>query len=305
MDSRYSTPDGQCRTPRSAASGVPLTLQEAYAYCLDLARHHCENFPVASRMLPGALRKPVAVIYAFARHGDNLADEGQMTPAERLCELASLEARLDLLKVGALVNDPLFLSLKDVIERHRLPLQPFYDLLQAFRMDVRKKRYAHFGELMEYCRYSANPIGRLLLFLFGVSNPRHRSYADALTSAVQIIDHVHDMGEDYEKRGRIYLPQEDMDRLGVSEEHIRDRRSDEALHNLVALQLNRAEHLLETAAPLCRTLKGRIGLETRLIYFGAKRMLHLLRRRADPFDTLRLNQRDWGWIAWKALWRFS
>ncbi|MBU2478542.1 MAG: squalene/phytoene synthase family protein, partial [Gammaproteobacteria bacterium] len=142
-------------------------LAQAYAECQALARRHYENFPVGSWLLPRAMRRPVTVIYAFARTADDLADEGDLAPAERLAGLQKLTDMLDGIAAGTAQNDFIGRALVDVISRHQLPLQLFHDLLDAFRQDVTKTRYDNFGEIMDYCRRSANPIGRLLLQLHG------------------------------------------------------------------------------------------------------------------------------------------
>ena len=137
------------------------TLQNAYAECLNMASSHYENFPVASRLLPKHLRKPIAVVYAFARRADDFADEGDLSNDERIQALNDFGDKLDKLERGELVDDSTFIALADVIKQNELPVSLFHDLLTAFKMDVSKTRYANFGEVMEYCRYSANPVGRL------------------------------------------------------------------------------------------------------------------------------------------------
>lgn len=281
------------------------TLGRAYRQCLDRARRHYENFPVASRLLPARLRAPVAAIYAFARMADDIADEGDLDAATRLRLLDDCARRLDSLDDPATAgDDPVFLALADTIQRHRLPVNLLHDLLRAFRMDVTKKRYASFEELMSYCRYSANPIGRLLLRLYGRDGEDDLSRSDALCSALQLINFLQDMAQDYAENGRIYLPQDDMARCGVTERTIAERRTDAAMRALVALQLERIRVLLARGAPLAWRLPGRLGLELRLTLFGAVRVVHkLASERGDVFRRPRLGPHDWLWMAWRAVGR--
>jgi len=155
-------------------------LERAYADCLATARSHYENFPVASWLLPRALRRPVAVIYAFARQADDIADEGDLAPEGRLARLAGFDQLLDGIAAGTPQTTSLGLALADVVGRHRLPIGSFRDLLSAFRQDVTCTRYADFGEVMDYCRRSANPIGRLLLHLLGRTDARDLACSDAI-----------------------------------------------------------------------------------------------------------------------------
>lgn len=277
-------------------------LRQAYAECLAMARSHYENFPVASWLLPRVLRRPVAVIYAFARSADDLADEGELTPEARLAGLGELAALLDTIAAGdPQDNSALGRALADTVQRHRLPLAPFHDLLSAFRQDVIIARYADFGVLMDYCRRSANPVGRLLLQLVGDTDTRHQAYSDALCSALQLINFYQDIHQDYVERGRIYLPQDEMRRFGVTEAHLRDRVSDVAMRRLMHLQYDRALRLLQSGAPLAKHLHGRFGYELRLTVLGARRVLSQLMRNDDLFARPRLRPADWGWILWHAL----
>lgn len=277
-------------------------LERAYADCLALARAHYENFPVASWLLPRALRRPVAVIYAFARQADDLADEGELAPEARLAGLDALDALLDGIAAGAPQTTALGLALADVIRRHRLPLELFRDLLSAFRQDVTEKRYAHFGEVMDYCRRSANPIGRLLLHLLERTDAHDLACSDGICSALQLINFYQDLAQDYAEHGRIYIPQDELQRFGVDEEHFRARRTDFAMQRLMQHQYDRAFRMLRAGAPLAKRLPGRFGFELRMTVLGGRRILEYLdRNRADVFARPRLTRRDWLKIAWQAL----
>ena len=172
-----------------------------------MAVDHYENFPVASILLPPALREPVAAIYWFARNADDFADEGDLSPEQRRTLLAEYQAELDAIERDEPTRHPVFVRLRPVIAHYQLPLQLFRDLLDAFIQDIDKTRYVDFAELMDYCRRSADPVGRLLLHLFGAATARNLVRSDAICSALQLINHWQDVGIDAAKgdRGRIYL----------------------------------------------------------------------------------------------------
>jgi squalene synthase HpnC len=282
----------------------PAQLQEAYRHCLDLAHRHYENFPVASHALPAALRGPVAAVYAFARTADDYADEGDHAPEERLARLRDYGRRLDAMAAGDPGDDPVFIALADACRRYHLPLALFHDLLDAFRQDVTKKRYADFAEVLDYCRRSANPVGRLLLHLYGETDAGKLARSDAICSALQLINFLQDIGQDYRESGRLYLPQADMRDCGVTEAHIAQGCTDPAMLRLIECQVDRIRVLFDTGAPLGRELPGRLGLELRLILCSARRVLdRLAAERADVFRRPRLTKKDWAGIMWEAVTR--
>jgi len=287
------------RSPADAA----IRLQDAYDYCIALTRVHYDDLPIASRLLPKHLRRRVAAICSFAHTAHHLADDPQLNASERLMRLAGYEAKMDIIKAGGSLQEPVFLALADVIAQHALPLNALYDLLTAARLSIAKKRYANFAELIEYCRYAANPIGRLLLSLYRGAAPRNMSHADAVCSGLQIISLLRNLGSDYHDRGRIYLPQDEMARFGVSEAHFDEERCDEGLNRLIELQLSRAQRLLQAGAPLGYALKGRAGLEMRLLILAGARLLQHLRERTNPFVRPRLSRRDWIWMLGHAMLR--
>jgi squalene synthase HpnC len=244
---------------------------------------HYENFPVASWLLPAALRAPVAVIYRFARSADDFADEGDLPAAERLARLDEYRAQLRRIEAGEPPRAPLFVELEDVARRHGLPLPLFHDLLDAFTQDVVKHRYASFAELLDYCRRSADPVGRLLLHLFGAATPANLRDSDAICSGLQLVNFWQDVALDY-ARGRVYLPQDEMARFGVTEAHVAEGRCDDAWRALVAFQVERTRAMLESGAPLGRRLGGRTGLEIRATVRGGLRILEkLTAARGDVF----------------------
>jgi squalene synthase HpnC len=240
-----------------------------------MAVDHYENFPVASILLPRRLRRPVEIIYHFARQADDFADEGDIPHAERLAKLDAFRAELNRIGAGEAPQTALFHDVAKIVQQYRLPLQLFHDLLDAFTQDVTKKRYANFEEVMDYCRRSANPVGRLMLHLYDEASPQNLAYSDSICTALQIINFWQDVKKDY-AIGRVYLPQDEMARFGVSEEHIAQERPDEAWRNLMRFQVERAFDMMTKGAPLGSILTGRIGLEMRMIIAGGNRILHKL-----------------------------
>jgi squalene synthase HpnC len=279
----------------------PPHIRQAYAHCLRLARSHYENFPVASWLLPRRLRRPVAAIYAFARRADDWADEGDYSSEQRLAALDAMGATLRDIARGEPGEDPVFIALADSIRRHDLPLEPFHDLLDAFRQDVTQRRYADFGELMQYCRRSANPVGRLLLHLYRAAEPRNLAYSDAICSALQLTNFLQDLHQDYAENDRVYLPRDELRRFGVEESQLGRRENSPALQQLVRFQAQRAMQLLHSGAPLGRRLGGRAGFELRMIILGGNRILQYVQRGQDPFSRPRLGRRDRLRMVWGAL----
>jgi phytoene synthase len=271
----------------------------------DQYASHYENFPVASILLPARLRPAIAAIYAFARSADDFADEGDLPAAERLRLLAGYQSELDRIEREEPTSHPIFLRLRPHIAAHRLPLALFRDLLDAFVQDVTKDRYADFAELMDYCRRSADPVGRLLLHLFGAATPENLKRSDAICSALQLINHWQDVGIDLGKgaNGRIYLPQDEMTRFNVGAGDLRRRAASADFRALMKFQADRARALMLEGAPLGRALPGRIGLEIRAIVAGGLAIL-------DEIETVdydvfarrpALGALDWPRILWKAL----
>jgi squalene synthase HpnC len=275
--------------------------RQGYHWCRGLAQSHYENFPVASRLLPGRLRDPVAAIYAFARTADDIADEGDVCRELRLHRLNEMEMALDAVETGGTNNSPLFQALADTINRYRLPADLFRDLLSAFRQDVSKTRYTDFDEIMDYCRRSANPVGRLMLYLTGQVSEGKLLMSDAVCSALQLINFMQDIDLDYRENHRIYIPQDEMQRFAVSEEDIGQRRNSLRFKQLIHFQIQRAAELLRSGSPLGRQTRGRFGLELRAIILGGSRILEKLRKQDDLFDRPRLNSADRMRIIWGAI----
>lgn len=255
---------------------------------------HYENFPVASILMPKRLRKPVAAIYHFARAADDIADEGDLPNEERLRLLDEFRAELARIANNETPLTPLFQNLATEVHQHALPMQPLSDLLDAFSQDVLKKRYANFADLLDYCRRSANPVGNLLLHLYGEATPVNIAYSDAICTSLQIINFWQDVARDY-AIGRIYLPLDELAQYGVSEEQIAQGICDDAWRALMKFQVDRARAMMLTGKPLGSILTGRIGLEMRMIIAGGLRILSKLE--SAQYDMFRhrpvLKPFDW------------
>ncbi len=274
-------------------------LAESYAHCLDIARNHYENFPVASRFLHKNLRAPISVVYAFARNADDFADEGELSPSQRLAYLDNYSSELQKIELNEASHEPVFIALKDVINRYHIPLLLFHDLLQAFRTDVSKKRYQTFSDLLDYCRLSANPVGRILLYIHQsqsastIVTDRNLVSSDAVCTGLQLINFFQDIAQDYTENRRIYLPLEDMQRFNVAESDLARKINDFNTQALMKFQLQRARTIYQQGKPLCRNLSGRFGFEIRMIYAAGDRVLHKLElHTADIYARPRLNYAD-------------
>ncbi len=263
---------------------------------------HYENFPVASILLPRRLRPAVEAIYAFARSADDLADEGDATPEQRLAALGAYEDALGRIERGEGGHDPMFARLAEAIERHQLPLRPFYDLLSAFKQDVVVSRYATYNSLLDYCARSANPVGLLMLHLYGAADEDNIRDSDAICSALQIINFLQDVAID-EHKERIYLPMEDLARYALSPAHLARPDNKAKWRAMMKFQVDRARALMLQGAPLACRMKGRIGLELRMVVQGGLRILEAIEE--VDYDVFlrrpKLEKRDWFKVFWRAL----
>jgi squalene synthase HpnC len=253
-------------------------------------------------LLPGRLRRPVGIIYAFARAADDFADEGDLDDATRLAQLDGFRKELDNLAAGNASANPLFQQIAEIVAYYQLPLQPFYDLLDAFSQDVVKKRYADFGELMDYCRRSANPVGELLLHLYDAATPKNLAYSNAICSSLQLINFLQDIAIDFKEKNRIYLPLDEMARYGISEIHLERGMAVGMWNPFMLFQIERARKLLHSGTPLGKILPGRIALELRMIILGGETILRKLHKNSDIFNERPvLKWQDWLAMLWRAL----
>ncbi|MBG6071139.1 MULTISPECIES: squalene synthase HpnC [unclassified Polaromonas] len=267
---------------------------------------HYENFPVATVLCPPHLRPAIAAIYWFARIADDIADEGDALPQTRLDDLAAYRADLMATAAG-LPPSPrwaeVFGQLGPVIRQFDLPVPLLADLLSAFEQDVVKQRYASQAELLDYCRRSANPVGRLLLHLYGVNDAKSLAQSDCICSALQLINFWQDLGEDI-ARGRIYLPAVSWAANGVDEAQLLRLESHQNTLNLIADNARQAGAMMRKGSKLVKKVPGRGGWELRLVVQGGLRILEKIE--AQGFDTLRRRPKLGAWdvvvMGWRALW---
>lgn len=269
------------------------TIADAYDQCTKLARAHYENFPVG-RLVPKEMQPHVHAVYAFARYADDLADEGYagsakaegkqdvMTPEQRLAALDDWERQLCSPR-GTPGLHFIFIAVHETIHQLNLPLSLFTDLLSAFKQDVVKRRYADFPEVLDYCRRSANPVGRLVLLLHGIRDEALHQLADHICTGLQLANFWQDVGVDLEK-DRIYLPENDRAQFAVTEEALFARRTDDNYRKLLAFQVARTQEIFDQGAPLTKRLKGLLRVEIRLTWLGGTTILRKIE--ALKFDTL-------------------
>lgn len=266
---------------------------------------HYENFPVASVLCPPAMRPAVRAIYGYARTADDIADEGSATPAERLADLAEYRADLAAVLAGAAPSARwrgVFDALKPAIDQHRLPVHLLTDLLSAFEQDVVQQRYLDRAQLLDYCRRSANPVGRLLLHLYGVDDAVSLRQSDAICSALQLANFWQDLSVDT-VRGRLYVPLADCVAAGVSPDALMAHEDGPQPRALLAEMVGWARSMMLDGAPLATRLKGRIGFELRLVVQGGLRILEQIER--GGHDALRrrpqIGAADAPLLLWRAL----
>jgi len=267
---------------------------------------HYENFPVASVLCPPALRPAIAAIYHFARTADDLADEGEAPAEQRLDDLAAYRADLEAVVAGRPASArwaPVFAALRAALHQHALPSALLADLLSAFEQDVVKQRYADRPELLDYCRRSANPIGRLLLHLYGVDDATSLRQSDSICTALQLANFWQDLGVDA-RRGRLYVPATDSIRHGVSPDQLLARNDSPAVHALVAELVDWTYDLMGTGAPLSMAIPGRAGWELRLVVQGGLRILEKTRQIgcSTLLQRPKLRAYDVPLLLWRAVW---
>ncbi len=246
-------------------------MHDAYIYCADVTRKHYENFPVASLFLPKEKRRHISAIYAFARAADDFADEGTMPNDERLEMLSMWQSNLENCYEG-IADNPVFIALGQTVRELQIPKYLFIDLLTAFRQDVVKRRYESFDELLDYCKNSANPVGRLVLLIFGYNNDVLFRYSDYICTALQLTNFWQDIDVD-RKKNRIYIPFEDLERFDYSENDLFARRVSEDFCKMMQMQVERTRALFREGFPLTQCVKRDLRLELSLTWFGGYRIL--------------------------------
>jgi phytoene synthase len=292
-----------------------VTVEEAYAACDRIARQHYENFPVASLLLPASMRPHIAAIYAFARAADDFADEDDRTPAERLALLSEWEARLGAsVASGSGVEaraqrltpsphaDPVFLALGHTIRAHNLPVGLFEDLISAFRQDVGTNRYATWAEVLDYCRRSANPVGRLVLRVAGHADDRLDRASDAVCTALQLTNFWQDLERDWQK-GRLYVPRDVCDRFGAREADLDAHAISPSWRAALSEVAGRTRRLYDEGRAVCDGPSGRLRYELRLTWLGGRRILDRLEQNGFDVFSARptLGKSDVPTLLWNAV----
>jgi hydroxysqualene synthase len=261
----------------------------AYARCLEIARGHYENFPVASRLLPRAMRPHIAAIYAFARTADDFADEGNRPDDERLALLDDWRDRLHRAAAGDFVADDfdaaaIFRALAVTMRRYQLELDLFDDLLSAFRQDVLVKRYEEWDDVLDYCRRSANPVGRLVLRLAGYRDARLDDLSDAVCTALQLTNFWQDLGIDW-RRGRLYVPLTVVRAAAADEGDLDREQVTPEWRTALASAAGTTRTLFDQGRPIADAVRGRLKWELRATWLGGVRILERLE--AAGFDIFR------------------
>jgi len=255
--------------------GRVYTPDEARRYTERIARTHYENFTVVSWFLPRELRQDMFNVYAYCRWSDDLGDE-IADPVLAAQALAWWRRELEACYRGE-PRHPVFVALWETVRRFEIPPEPFHHLLDAFVQDQTVKRFPTYADVERYCTRSANPVGRLVLYLFGLRDPERQALSDATCTALQLANFWQDVTVDWEK-GRVYLPLEDLDRFGVREEQIAGREFDAAFRELMRFEVERARGLFARGLPLVRMVPRRLRLDLELFTRGGQRVLDLIER---------------------------
>jgi len=265
---------GWSTLPReSAIPEPPATRAEAPADCRRLARTHYENFSVATWFLPQRLRQDFFNVYAYCRISDDLGDEVGDANASLLL-LDQWEAELDACYAGS-PRHPVFVALAETVRKCEIPKQTFVDLLTAFRQDQRVSRYPTFEDVLGYCRYSANPVGRLVLYVCGYRDAERQALSDFTCTALQLANFWQDVSSDYAK-GRIYLPLEDLRRFGVTEDDIAAQRNTSAFCDLLRFEVKRARDWFRQGLPLIEKVDRELALDIELFSRGGQEILNAI-----------------------------
>ena len=302
MDASGANRSSSC-APGARAATAPVAearsagaVAEAYDFCSRLARSHYENFTIASWLMPRTMRKHMHAIYAYARMADDFADEEY-----DLAKLDEWERELDFAYAG-LPRHPVFVALADTARRFDIPRQPFADLLKAFRSDVEFRGFETMDDLLEYARYSANPVGRLVLYLFGYADAERQHLADKVCTGLQLANFWQDIAVDLEKE-RVYLPRQDMARFGVSLDDLRLHRSGSNFTALMRHEVAYAREMLVAGAALARLVDRRLGRDVMMFAGGGLAILNAIERAG--YDVFRrrpsLGKLDYLRLGWRAL----
>ena len=255
---------------------------KAYKYCEEVTRSHYENFPVASRLIPKFYRPHICNIYAFARIADDLADEGTLKPDERLRNLADWGEKLDGCFDGK-PEGPVLTALAETVAKFEIPKSPFVRLLRAFRMDLTQRRFETFKQLRHYCEHSADPIGELVLYVFGCASDRTVSLSNRICTGLQLANFWQDVSVDW-ARDRIYIPLEDFRRFGYTEDALMQQIADERFSRLMEFEVGRTKRFFEEGRPLINEVASDLRFELTLTWYGGMAILNKIE--GDGYNVL-------------------
>ncbi len=284
----------------------------AYKYCLTIAKGHYENFPVASHLLAKKLRYPISAVYTFARTADDFADEGNISQQDRFIALDDYTSELNNIKNSLEryqqnkesrffhhSDNLLFIALADTIHQFKIPIELFHDLLTAFKKDIITSRYQTFNEVLAYCRLSANPVGRIMLYLNKSATQANLLNSDAICTGLQLINFYQDIAQDIDENDRLYLPLEELAQYNLSVSDIRNHINNHNTKAFFTFQLQRTIKLYESGQPLFAQLTGRFAIEIRMIYRGGQLVLEkLAQNNTSIYQRPRLNRIDKLKIIW-------
>ena len=257
----------------------PMNVEEAFAYCASVTDAHYENFPVASLFLPEEKRPYIQSIYAFARHADDFADEEKRPKEERLVLLDQWEKQLRLCyeENTPELTHPVFIALRETVAKLSIPIESLQNLLTAFKMDVTKNRFSDFDDVLHYCRHSADPVGRLVLMIFGYRDEKLFQLSDYICTALQLANFWQDIAIDF-KKNRIYIPQSDLRKFGYTEADLQKGIVDERFQALIQFEIERTRKLFYEGAELPNLVDRDLRLELKLVWFGGMKILRKIER---------------------------
>jgi squalene synthase HpnC len=273
-----------------------MKLEESYKQCLEITRAHYENFPVASFLIPSGFRKHIAAIYAFARTADDFSDE--LKDKEKL-----LDWRYQLYRcLEGEFSNPIFQALADTITKFQLPVEWLDNLLTAFLMDLDKNRFLNFDELLHYCQFSANPVGRIILWMFGYRSEDLMKKSDRITTALQLTNFWQDLSVDLEKN-RLYIPLDILHRFQLIEEDIFQHRFSVKFALVLSELIKKTKLLYSKGSPLLNQVTGRLKYELSLTMAGGKEILKKVHKNPEKILYYRptLSKRDWVQLAFSSL----
>ena len=262
---------------------IQYSIDEAFDYCANITTAHYENFPVASLFLPAEQRPYIQAIYAFSRAADDVADEPGFSPEERLEALDRWDEQLSQCYEGKAVH-PVFIALRETVTDLDIPIEPLKNLLAAFKRDVAQNRYETFDDLLSYCACSANPVGRLVLMIFGYRDEALYALSDHICTALQLTNFWQDVAIDQTKN-RLYMPLEDMRRFEYTTEQWNEGTVNQSFKDLMKFQVGRTRELFYKGAALPSAVERDLQLELKLVWFGGMSILRKIER--VDYDVVR------------------